>query len=249
MEDNTNRFSDKSENYAKYRPGYPVRILQFLKDYNFCDKSIIADIGSGTGILTKIFLENGNNVYAVEPNEKMREKANSLLNKFKNYFPINGTAENTTLPNNSVDFIVVGTAFHWFDATRALNEFRRILIENGVLVLIWNDRKTDTLFLTEYETILKTFSKEYQGGTRRNISDDVIEKYFRKDFKKITLENNQEFSFDELIGRFSSSSYSPKEGTSEYNDSYNLLKRIFDQYKINNKVLFKYDTNIFIGRI
>ncbi len=127
MNDNINKFSDKAENYAKYRLGYSNEILVYLNEYNFSNNSIVADIGSGTGKLAKIFLDNGNIVYAVEPNDNMRNMADLSLNVFKNFISVNGSAENTTLQNNSIDFIVVGQAFHWFDALVALNEFKRIL--------------------------------------------------------------------------------------------------------------------------
>ena len=200
MENNKNRFSDKSDDYAKYRPSYPMQILQFLKDYNFSNKSIIADIGTGT--LTKIFTENGNNVYAVEPNDNMRGKANSLLNMHKNYFSINGTAEDTTLENNSIDFIVVGTAFHWFDISKALNEFKRILIKAGVLVLLWNDIKYDTAFMKEYHMIKRKFSNNSKKDIRNDLTDEEIQHLYLSEFKKITLENNQELTLEELVGRF-----------------------------------------------
>jgi len=249
MKDSAERFSDRADNYAKYRPDYPTKIIEYLNEYNFSKHSIVADVGSGTGKLTEIFLKNGNNVYAVEPNVKMRDMADSLLGKYKNYISINGTAENTTLENNCIDFIVVGQAFHWFDAIKALSEFKRILKNNGVLVLIWNDRKTDTDFSIEYENILNKYSKNYKESTHRNISDEAIEKYFVKDFKKYMIENNQKFNFTELLGRFSSSSYTPKQGTDEYKDSYNSLEKIFNKYKADNKIVFDYDTKIYIGRI
>ena len=249
MKDSTERFSDRVDNYAKYRPAYPEKILDYLKEYNFSGSSVIADAGSGTGKLTELFLKNGNRTYAVEPNPDMRNMADSLLNKYANYVSINGTAEKTALGNASVDFVVVGQAFHWFDADKALNEFRRILKINGVLVLIWNDRKLDTGFLIEYDSILKKYSKDYGEITHRNISDEVIEKYYSGDYKKYTIDNYQEFNFTELMGRFSSGSYTPKEGTDEYKDSYRSLEKIFHKYETNGKIVFKYDTKIYAGRI
>jgi ubiquinone/menaquinone biosynthesis C-methylase UbiE len=249
MNDSINKFSDKAKDYAKYRLDYSVEILQFLNDYNFCINSVIADVGSGTGKLTKIFLENGNTVYAVEPNDNMRNMANSLLNGFKNFISINGSAENTTLQSGIIDFVVVGQAFHWFDAPKALNEFKRILKKNGLLVLIWYSRKTDTPFWNEYENILKSNISDYKGNIHRNYSDEIIEDFLLMDYKKIKFENNRELTFTELLGSFSSSSYSPKEETQEYNDIYKLLDKIFNDYKTNDKILCNYETEIYIGRL
>jgi ubiquinone/menaquinone biosynthesis C-methylase UbiE len=248
MNDNINKFTGKADNYAKYRIGYSNEILKYLNNYNFNNNSIVADIGSGTGKLTKIFLENGNIVYAVEPNDNMRNTANSLLNGYKNFISINGSAENTTLQNEIIDFVVVGQAFHWFDAPKALNEFKRILKQNGVLVLIWYNRKTDTLFLNEYDNILKNIPA-YKGSIHRIFPDEEIEKFYLKDYKKITLESNRELTFNELLGGFLSSSYSPKEGTNEYIESYKSLESVFNEYKVNDKVILSYITEIYIGRM
>jgi ubiquinone/menaquinone biosynthesis C-methylase UbiE len=247
MNDNINKFSDKAENYAKYRLEYSNEILKCFSEYNFSKNSIIADIGSGTGKLTKIFLDNDNIVYAVEPNDNMRKMANLSLNIFKNFISINGSAENTTLQSSIIDF-VVGQAFHWFDTQKALNEFRRVLKKNGVLILIWYNRKTDTPFLKEYDSILQN-NPAYKGSIHKIFSDDVIESFYSKDYKKIILENNREITFVELVGSFMSSSYSPKEGSNEYNESYKLLDKIFNEYKINDKVIFSYETEIYIGRL
>jgi ubiquinone/menaquinone biosynthesis C-methylase UbiE len=248
MNDNIDKFTGKAENYAKYRLEYSNEILKYFKEYHFGKDSVIADIGSGTGKLTKIFLDNGNIVYAVEPNDNMRNTAELSLNIFKNFISINGTAENTTLQSSIIDFVVAGQAFHWFDTQKALNEFKRILKKNGVLVIIWYNRKTDTPFLKEYDSILQN-NPAYKGSINKLFPDDVIESFYSKDYKKNTFEENREINFDELIGGFLSSSYSPKEGSTEYNESYKLLDKIFNEYKINDKVIFSYETKIYTGRL
>jgi ubiquinone/menaquinone biosynthesis C-methylase UbiE len=248
MNNNINKFTDKAENYAKYRLDYPIEILNYFYDYDFNKTSLIADIGSGTGKLSKLFLENGNIVYAVEPNDNMRNMAYSLLNGFNNFISINGSAENTTLLNGIIDFAVVGQAFHWYDAQNALNEFKRILKNNGVLVLVWYSRKTNSPFFSEYDNMLKRFPA-YNGNDHKNTSDEIIEKYYSKDYKKIILENCRELTFTELLGSFSSSSYTPKEGTQEYIESKILLEKIFGKYEIDGKIIFEYEFTIYIGRI
>ena len=249
MKDSAERFSDRVNNYARYRPGYPVKILDYLREYNFSENSVVADVGSGTGLLTELFLKNGNKTYAVEPNAEMRKMAESLLGEYKNFTSINGTAENTVLANNSADFIVVAQAFHWFDTQKALDEFKRVLKNDGVLVLIWNNRKLDTGFLIEYDDILKKYSKDYAESAHRNLSDEAIEKYFSAGFGKYSTDNFQEFGFTELLGRFSSGSYTPKEGTDEYLDSVKSLEAIFKKHQINNKITFNYDTKVYAGYI
>ena len=249
MRDPIKNFSDKAENYDKYRMGYSKDILDYLAEYNFNNDSIIADIGSGTGKLSKIFLDNGNIVYAVEPDDNMRNMADLSLKVFENFVSINGSAENTTLQSGTIDFVAVGQAFHWFDVPKALDEFKRILKKDAVLVLIWYNRKTDTPFLREYDRILQN-NPAYKGSIHKDkFSDGTIEKIYSKDYKKIVFDKKHELTFAELMGGFLSSSYSPKEGSDLYNESYKLLEKIFNEHKTKDKVIFNYETEMYIGRL
>src|SRR5262245_50759059 len=128
MSDSVSRFSNRVANYVKYRPEYPREIVAFLGEACGLKKdSVIADVGCGPGISSKIFLENGNRVLGVEPNEAMRDAAREYLAAYNNFSIIDGRADATTLSDASVDFVIAAQAFHWFepDATRA--EFKRIL--------------------------------------------------------------------------------------------------------------------------
>src|SRR6267154_2416913 len=109
----TSRFSDRVENYIRYRPGYPVEVLEILKsECGFTRANVVADIASGTGIWTRMLLENGNRVFGVEPNPEMREAGENLLRGFPNFTSVAGTAEATTLPDYSVDFVTAAQAAH-----------------------------------------------------------------------------------------------------------------------------------------
>src|SRR4051794_38465761 len=171
MSDPTKRFSSRVEDYIKYRPSYPVEILDLLKkSYGLTSLNVVADIGSGTGISTELFLSNGNPVVGVEPNNEMRIAAERLLKAFPNFHSVSGTAEATTLDSSSFDFIVSGQAFHWFNREQARKEFVRILKPEGWVVLIWNDRKTDsTPFLEAYEQLLKTYGTDYEKVNHKQI--------------------------------------------------------------------------------
>src|SRR5215475_11491376 len=128
MNDVTQRFSSRVDNYIKYRPGYPNEIIETLRsECGLNADSIIADIGSGTGILAEMFLRNGNQVYGVEPNREMREAGERSLKDYPCFHSVAARSEETTLPDHSVDFITAGQSFHWFDREKTRAEFARVL--------------------------------------------------------------------------------------------------------------------------
>src|SRR5215469_5965610 len=131
--DSTKRFSNRVENYTKYRPSYPKEEMLVLLsgECGLTSASVIADVGSGTGIMTRIFLENGNQVFAVEPNPEMRHAAEQVLAAYPRFVSVPATAEATTLPAETADFVVAAQAFHWFDRERVRREFVRILKPGG----------------------------------------------------------------------------------------------------------------------
>lgn len=247
---NTERFSNRVENYIKYRPSYPPKVLQLFHNKMFLQtSSIIADIGSGTGISAKIFLENGNEVFGVEPNEAMRKASENFLQDFSNFRAIDGTAENTTLNNQSVDFIIAAQAFHWFDAEKTRAEFRRILRPNGYVALIWNERQTDSNeFLRDYEKFLLEFGTDYKEVRHEQVTNEKISKFFQTEFKEETFLNSQTFDFDGLKGRLLSSSYIPSEDHPRFPEMIKELNRLFTHYQKNDTIDILYDTKVFYSQ-
>src|SRR5690349_12791287 len=139
VKDATLRFSSRVDNYVLFRPGYPFEVLELLKqECGLTSDSVIADIAFGTGIFTRMLLENGNRVYGVEPNADMRRAGERFLKNYSNFTSIAGTAEATSLPDHRVNIITAAQAAHWFDPEKARREFIRILKPKGWLVLIWN---------------------------------------------------------------------------------------------------------------
>jgi SAM-dependent methyltransferase len=249
--DSTKRFSTRVDNYIRYRPGYPAEILDLLKaKYGLTAASLIADIGSGTGISTEFFLKNGNPVAGIEPNKEMREAAERLLKKYPHFRSLSGTAEVTTLDNQSVDLIVAGQAFHWFNREAARREFMRILKPNGWVVLIWNDRKTDaTPFLSAYEQLLKAYATDYEKVDHKQIGAQVVRTFFEPGPVSLhVFPNRQQFDFEGLKGRLESSSYAPEPEHPNHSPMMNGLKSIFDEFQQDGKVSFEYDTTIYCGR-
>ncbi len=247
-----NRFADRVDNYVKYRPHYPAEVFDFLESEGIiAEGSIIADIGSGTGISAEQLLQRGYTVYGIEPNKEMREAAENILKEFKKFKSVEATAENTKLENNSVNAIVAGQAFHWFDREKTKAEFKRILKPNGQVVLMWNDRRTDTTdFLKVYEDFLQMFGTDYKEVNHKNTQDKkIFTEFFGGNFNEKSFYNFQDVDFAGLKGRVLSSSYMPGEGHTDYDFMISTLKKIFIRYQENGKVKLDYDTKIYYGEI
>jgi len=247
----TTRFSNRVDNYVKYRPHYPAVIIDYLKKQNVLkDNSVIADIGSGTGILTELFLKSGNTVYGVEPNKEMQEAGEKYLSGFKNFISINGTAEDTTLKESSIDVITAGQAFHWFDMAETKKEFKRILKPNGYVVLIWNLRRIDDPALSiDYDELLEEFGTDYKEVGHRNISKKDYEKFFDGKYTLTNFDNRQLLDYDGFKGRLLSSSYAPDEKHPNYLPMLDKLKKIFMSNQKDGKVEIKYISEIYCGKI
>ena len=246
MSDNTKRFSDRVKDYIKYRPTYPAEIAFILEretKLNITKK--IADIGSGTGISSLLFLKRNYAVFGVEPNKEMRNAAEQMLSEFKKFESVEGTAENTNLPDKSVDLIFSGQAFHWFDKEKSKIEFNRILKDNGNLVLVWNSRSSKSSFQKEYEKALFDNIEEYKFVNHRNINEsEIADFFFPKKMHKISVDNKQILDLEGLKGRLLSSSYCPKSGD-QYDKLMKNIEEIFDEYQVNNKIEFEYETQIY----
>ncbi|HEY0427740.1 MAG TPA: class I SAM-dependent methyltransferase [Pyrinomonadaceae bacterium] len=251
MKSTVERFSNRVENYVKYRPNYPREVLRLFETEMKLEKSSkLADIGSGTGISAKLFLENGNAVFGVEPNARMREAAEMFLKDFPNFKSVDATAENTSLPANSVDFVIAAQAFHWFDAERTRAEFKRILKKNGYVALIWNERQLDTNeFLRDYEQFLIRFGTDYEKVRHENIGEKILADFFQTEFCTKTFQNVQTLDFSGLKGRALSSSYMPAETDLRFEPMVIDLKRLFDKYAENGKIQILYDTNVHYSQI
>jgi SAM-dependent methyltransferase len=213
-------------------------------------EAVVADIGSGTGFLTELFLENGNEVYAVEPNKAMRQAGQRYLQRFEKVTSIDGTAESITLADQSVDFIAVGQAFHWFDLDKARLEFQRILRPGGYVALVWNDRHTEsTPFLRAYERLLLEHSIDYPKVDHKNIGPRELERFFGARPSESDFYYCQHFDFVSLRGRLLSSSYAPNEDDPRFPETERNLQDIFQEHQDNGVVAFEYDTRIFHGKL
>ena len=247
----TKRFTDRVANYVAYRPKYPAAVLEFMRaELGLSPSAIIADVGAGTGILTEMFLRNGNTVFAVEPNEAMRAAAENLLGAFPNFKSVAGTAEATTLANTSVDFVTAAQAFHWFDAERALAEFARILKDGGWVALLWNMRRTDSnSFLRELERILREYGTDYERVAADNPGEELMARIFPRGYGTQMFRHEQVFDYEGLRGRWLSASYVPLAGHPNHEPLFAALRSAFDQYNTNGTVAIEYDTVIYYSQL
>lgn len=251
MLDSVKRFSDCVDNYSKYRPGYPAEIIDLLaSECALTTNSIVADMGSGTGILSELFLRKGNRVFGVEPNTEMRLVAERALSEYPNFVSIDGTAEATRLTEHSVDFVTAGQAFHWFDEERSRDEFIRIMKPDGWVVLAWNERRLDsTPFLREFEAFLVRFGTDYQRVRHENVQYDLDPFFAPAGCRLASFENFQEFDLEGFTGRVLSSSYVPKPGNPNYQPMLNGIKEIFSTHQKNGKVIIEQDTKLYYGHL
>ena len=251
VRDATQRFSSRVSNYVRYRPGYPSAVLELLKhDCRLTPSAVIADVASGTGIFTRLLLENGNRVFGVEPNLEMRQAAEELLAGFPKFTSITGSAEATTLAEHSVDFVTAAQAAHWFDREKARREFVRILKPGGWAVLLWNERLTDTTsFLRDYEKLLLTFATDYQEVRHERTTGEIDLFFAPSPFQARVFENRQELDFPALEGRLLSSSYAPLQEDPRHGPMLAELRRIYDAHQTHGRVSFEYATRVYYGQL
>jgi SAM-dependent methyltransferase len=246
------RFSHRAADYARYRPGYPGDVLPLLHRWSQLERHHqIADIGCGTGLLAKLFLDHGNAVIGVEPNAEMRAEGDEFLGAYRGFSSVAGAAEATTLPSDSVDFVVAGQAFHWFDPSLARREFQRILKPQGRVVVLWNERLPDeTPFLREYEAVLCHYGTDYVRVKESYPRAEQMLAFFKpNDFTSHALPNFQEFDFAGLSGRLRSSSYAPPQAHPQFAPMMKELHRIFAAHQNEDKVRLEYRTHVYSGKL
>jgi SAM-dependent methyltransferase len=250
---NEDRFTGLAGIYAKYRPSYPDGLIQYLySDVGLSKNSVIADIGSGTGILTELLLKENSTVYSVEPNEDMRRTAETALSRYPNFISVNATAENTGLNASSLDFVTVAQAFHWFDRQIFKAECQRVLKEKGKVILVYNARDSESGLVTETDAVIRRYCPDYMaasGGMRGGGAGEYAD-FFKDaacDFK--VFRNDVVYDEDGFIGRNLSGSYAPKKDSENYQPYVSALKQLFAQFSRNGTLLMPYLTRSLVGEV
>jgi SAM-dependent methyltransferase len=246
--DPTRRFSSRVEHYARYRPGYPARLIEVLR--NTCGLApdhVVADVGCGTGLLAEVFLRNGNLVYGIEPNEDMRAVAEDTLRKYERFRSVNARGECTTLPRASVDLVAVGRAFQWLEPEAALAEFARILKPEGWAVLVWLTRKTAPGFPAEYDGLLSTYSldRREMEQTRRDRRTLLT----RRGFTRQSFDEHAAVTLEALEGETRSYSSSPEPGHPLFAPMREALQALFRKHQRDGQVTIEYGLTVYCKQL
>ncbi|MBU0495465.1 MAG: class I SAM-dependent methyltransferase [Chloroflexi bacterium] len=252
MRDPTERFSSRVENYVRYRPGYPPALVDLLAAHcQLTPQTRVADVGSGTGKLTALFVQHGNPVWAVEPNAEMRHAAERLLAGRPGFVSVAGRAEATTLPDASVDLVAAGQAFHWFQREPARLEFARILRPGGWVALVWNERRRESSpFQVAYEHLLHAYAIDYAQVDHRRVTPQDLAAFFAPaPYRRHVLSNEQQLDRAGVQGRLLSSSYSPEEGHPNHAPMLAALDAVFDAHQVDGLVTVEYDTTVYLGHL
>ncbi len=246
------RFSQTATHYARYRPGYPPELLVFTREkLGLTPDEAIADVGSGAGQLARLFLENGNVVYGVEPNEEMRRAGEVQLQGFPHFKSIAGRAEATGLPADSVDLVAAGTAFHWFEVSAARREFQRILKPGGWVLLAWNLwHREPAPFNRAYRDFLADYSTDYAEATRRWEDESRIRNFFGgSPYREVAFHHEQSLDWAGVWGRYRSTSYALPAGHARFSAAERALRQVFEEKRSGGRVAFHFQTLVYYGRL
>lgn len=246
-------FSPRLENYIKYRPGYPREVLDTLRtECGLSPAWRVADIGSGTGLLARLFLDIGCTVFGVEPNQEMRLAGEQLLAGYSRFTSLTGSAELTGLISSSVDLVSAGMAFHWFDIPRARSEFLRILVPGGWVVLVWNRmlRGPDP-FMQAYTDLVMEYSPGWTETQRRDEEGSSLDLpgFFNAVYHRVVFPNHQHMDWNGLLGRTLSIAHAPQPSEPAYQDMLPRMKKIYECFQSTGQVTLLYETELYFGQL
>jgi SAM-dependent methyltransferase len=249
MSSSTERFSSRVDNYVRYRPSYPPAAIALLRERCGLDRrSAVADIGSGTGILTGLLLPHAAQVFAVEPNAPMRAAADVALGGDARFVSVPGTAEATTLAADSIDLVVAGQAFHWFKVAPARAEALRITRAGAFGALLWNEHPAaGSRFLADYERLLRRHASEYDAVVGSRVDEAAMREYLGGAMQCERFPNQQSFDHEGLVGRVMSSSYAPEPGHPEHLPLLAGLEDVFARHQQDGRIIFPYVTLVYFG--
>jgi len=249
--DSSQRFSSRVDAYLRFRPRYPSSLLSILREETGLEPQwTIADVGSGTGFSSEPFLNHGNKVFAIEPNAEMRSAAELRFRDRSGFVSIAGSAEATGLPDDAVELVMAGQAFHWFDRAAARAEFSRVLRLPRWVALFWNSRLlSESGFAVGYESLLREFGTDYAAVRHDRVTEGALETFFGGRFARRTDRHEQHFDLSGLTGRLLSSSYTPETGHPRHAGMLAALRSLFDEHEKGGQVTMSYELEIYVGRL
>ena len=243
-----NEFYNKANEYAIGRPTYPEEIIKKIKELGIGKHSTIADIGAGTGLLTRMLNELDCMILAVEPNIEMLNECKKYCSTLTNIEYINAPAESTQIKEHSLDLIIIAQAFHWFDKDLCKAEFKRILKDNGYIIFLWNDMQIHNEFTKEYMSIIHKYKIKTTAAISNFDPDQEKYNFLGQEYEKIYYTNLQLLDLEGIIGNASSLSYTPSKLHSNYVEFERELKNLFFKYEEDGQVILHYKTEMCIGQ-
>ena len=245
------RFSNRVAEYVRFRPGYPEELYAYLEsDLGLKPNWIVADIGAGTGISAGPFLDHGNTVFAVEPNEGMRRALEEAIGSYPGLVVLPGQANATGIKSGEIDLLICAQSFHWFATPETASEFVRIVKPGGFICVVWNERTLDAdEFHEELERLICRYGSDYESVRHDRFGKHDVESVFEREFEEKIFPNSQSFDFNGLEGRLLSASYMPAAGTEEAESLSKNLKRLFTKYNQDGRITVLYDTVLYFCKL
>ena len=251
MRDPTTRFTDRVSSYVASRPGYPASAIDWLSaELGLGPDVRVLDLGSGTGLLSRRFLERGHAVLGVEPNDAMRAAGEQALAGFERFSSVAARAEASGLPECAADVAVAGQAFHWFHVEQTRLELQRVLTGAAPVALVWNDRQTEgSAFLSAYETFVHTWATETDAVASRTDLAERVAAFFTGGFRQASFANAQDHDRSGFRLRVLSASYMPGPESARHGPMLDAVDGLFDDHAVGGRVTFDYETIVFAGRL
>jgi SAM-dependent methyltransferase len=244
------RFSDRAADYVKYRPTYPTAAINIIVA-GLGQTAVVADIGAGTGISSRLLADRGLHVLAIEPNAAMRTAA--VSHPFVNF--CDGKAEATQLESGSVDLVTCFQAFHWFDPEPTLREFKRILKSAPVpgnasrLALVWNNRDQEDAFTNEYSRLTIAVATTPVVHERAASARPLLASADFTNVQEYRFANRQALDLAGLIGRVRSNSYTPHEGVA-LQQLISDLEQLHDRFQDEQGLVYLcYSTSVHLAKL
>lgn len=248
----TSLFTGKASLYDRYRPSYPSFIISHLrKKTSLSKRDLIAEFGFGTGKLTRLLLQNGNQVFGIEPENEMQELFLEKYARNTKFTLIPGSAEKNELKNESVDVIVAAQSFHLFDPIKTRDEFYRVIKQNGFIILIWYHLDRDNKISKEILSLFYRFGFKSNQPGRTHIGETFFNDLFSPNIVSHTIlpSFKQSYNQNDFLGSMLSSSYAPTFTDNYYEDYIAEINSLFTRFSTNGIIEYKFKLELYYLKV